>query len=246
VVGAGGTQLSGETQAVRSNNMNSSAFSCADRSPLRHVNGKRELVDEHLPALAPLQSALQPGQSLSVMQPVQKPATQIAPSHCELFVHALVQVPTVGALHRCERPQSLLSVHVEAVHPLLRQSLLAHSLSFVQTHLPLTQSPLSQSLSLVQLSGTQLPAEPPTQDAPLIEQLPLDVQLCLSQVPTTGGVQVAPNPQSVSALHALLVLTSASAETWKSLNTTRPHWSAAAAVTGVLNVMLRSMSLDDE
>jgi hypothetical protein len=46
--------------------MNSSAFSCADRSPLRHVRGKRDPVDEQRPALPPLQVVELPGQSLSV------------------------------------------------------------------------------------------------------------------------------------------------------------------------------------
>ena len=40
VDGAGGVQLSGDTHAVRSNSMNSSAFSCALSVPLRHVSGK--------------------------------------------------------------------------------------------------------------------------------------------------------------------------------------------------------------
>ena len=39
MVGEGGTQLSGDTHAVRSKSMNSRAFSWADRSPLRHVRG---------------------------------------------------------------------------------------------------------------------------------------------------------------------------------------------------------------
>ena len=65
MVGEGGTQLSGDTHAVRSKSMNSSAFSWADRSPLRHVRGNFAPVDEHRPRLPPLQVVLDPGQSLS-------------------------------------------------------------------------------------------------------------------------------------------------------------------------------------
>jgi hypothetical protein len=46
----------------------------------------------------------------------------------------------------------------------------------------------------------------------------------------------------VSAVQVLLELTSASAETWKSEYTTRPHCLSAATSVGMLNVMLSSMS----
>jgi len=105
------------------------------------------------------------------------------------------------------------------------------------------QSPRSQGLLPEQVSGTQVPIEPPTHVAPLMEQSSFSSHVCVEQVPTTGGEHVAPKPQSVSALHEPPPLTSASADTWKSLKTTRPHWLAGIAATGVLNVMLSSMSL---
>jgi hypothetical protein len=48
--GGGGGALSGDTQDVRSKNMNSSAFSWADRAPWRHASGKAPaLKGEHVP-----------------------------------------------------------------------------------------------------------------------------------------------------------------------------------------------------
>jgi hypothetical protein len=174
---------------------------------------------------------------------VQKPDTQTAPPHWELLVQAFLQVPDVAPLHTWELPQSLLALHVDEVHPVARQSSLPQWLSFVQTHLLRTQLPFAQGLLPEQLSGTQLPTVAPVQDAPLSEQSLLVAQVCVEQVPTTGGMQVAPKPQSVSALQELVVETSASADTWKSLKTTRPHWLVGAAATGVLKVMLSSMSV---
>jgi hypothetical protein len=156
-----------------------------------------------------------------------------------------LQVPTVAPLHTSERPQSLSHVQDFVVQPELRQSSLPQWLSRVHMHLPLVQLPRSQGLLLEQEAGTHVPTAPPTHDAPDIEQSLADVQLWTVQVPLTGGVHVAPKPQSVSTLHELLD-TSASAETWKSLKTTRPHWLAGVAATGVLNVMLRSMSVVEE
>jgi len=53
---------------------------------------------------------------------VQEPDTQMAPSHCELLVHDLRQVPIDAPLQTWDRPQSLLSKHDDDRHPLLRQS----------------------------------------------------------------------------------------------------------------------------
>ena len=48
--GGGGAALSGETHAVRSKNMNSRAFSCADSVPWRHDSGNSEPFEgEHVP-----------------------------------------------------------------------------------------------------------------------------------------------------------------------------------------------------
>jgi hypothetical protein len=178
---------------------------------------------------------------------VQEPDTQMAPSHCELLVQDLRQVPTVAPLQTWERPQSPLSRHDDDRQPELRQSLLPQWLSREQTQRLLMQSPRSQGLLPEQVSGTQVPLEPPEHVAPLIEQSSSSSQVWVEHVPTTGGMQVEPNPQSVSTLHApLLLLTRASADTWKSLNTTRPHWLVGVAATGVLNVMLSSMSSVDD
>lgn len=50
VGGGGGTALSGETQEVRSKNMNSRAFSCDDSVPWRHASGNSpELNTEQVP-----------------------------------------------------------------------------------------------------------------------------------------------------------------------------------------------------
>ena len=43
--GAGGAALSGDVQEVRSKNMNSSAFSCADSAPWRHASGNSLLLN---------------------------------------------------------------------------------------------------------------------------------------------------------------------------------------------------------
>jgi hypothetical protein len=59
------------------------------------------------------------------------------------------------------------------------------------------------------------------------------------QLPRDAPTQVAPTAQSVFDLQ---VVARAAADTWKSLNTTRPHCDAGAAFTGVLNVIARSMS----
>ena len=140
----------------------------------------------------------------------------MAPSHCELVVQAFRQVPATGAIHRSDRPQSSLSVQAFGSQTPPLQSSLPQCESLVQAHRLLMQVPLSHlpdPVFPVQVSGMHLPAEPPTHVAPLIEQLLLVVQVCTSHVPTTGGRHVAPKPQSLFVLHALLVDTSASADT---------------------------------
>ena len=47
---------------------------------------------------------------------------------------------------------------------------------------------------------------------------------------------VAVTPQSAFAMHWFVLPTSALADTWKSLYTTRPHCAVDAARSGVLNV----------
>jgi hypothetical protein len=172
---------------------------------------------------------------------VQNPAVQSWVPHWESVVQAFVQAPATPPAQTCELPQSLCEVHVDAVQPLERQSSLPQCESLVHRQRPRTQSPRVQSLSLTHVSATQAPVTAPLHVDPESEQLEAVVQVWGVHTPFTGGRQVAPNPQSVSALQAPLLVTSASADTWKSLNTTRPHWLAAAAATGVLNVMLRSM-----
>jgi hypothetical protein len=50
-------------------------------------------------------------------------------------------------------------------------------------------------------------------------------------------VHVCAKPHCEFSVHEMLPLpTSASAETWKSLKTTRPHWLADVAVIGALKV----------
>jgi hypothetical protein len=174
---------------------------------------------------------------------VQNPATQSALPHCESAVQAFEQVPATPPEQTCVRPQSLDCTHVDAVHTFERQSLLPQCESCLHLQRPDTQSLLpEQSLSLVQVSATQAPVTGPLHVDPESEHPALDEQASFVHTPFTGGKHVAPNPQSVSTLQAPLPVTSASAETWKSLNTTRPHWLAAVAATGVLNVMLSSMS----
>jgi hypothetical protein len=173
---------------------------------------------------------------------VQNPATQSALPHCESVVQAFEQVPATPPAQTCERPQSLDEAHVEAVHPLERQSLLPQCESLLHWHFPDTQLPREQSLSLTQVSGTHAPVTAPLHVDPESEQSEVVLHVWFVHTPFTGGMHTAPKPQSVSALHAPLLVTRASAETWKSLNTTRPHWLAGVAATGVLNVMLSSMS----
>jgi hypothetical protein len=185
---------------------------------LRQVKGNVDPVDEHWPELPPVQVALRPGQSLSVMHPVQEPDTQRAPSHCESIVHDLPHVPGDPPLHTSDEPQSLSLVHVEEVHPELPQLLLPQCESRVQTQTLFVQVPRLQGLLPEHGAGTHVPVVPALQVAPDIEQSRSLVQVCVVQVPFLGGVQVAPNPQSASVLHApLRPLTSASADTWKSL-----------------------------
>ncbi len=125
-----------------------------------------------------------------------------------------MQTPEVPAEQICERPQSLLLVQLDALQPEERQSSLPQWESFVHLQRPDTQSPRSQSLSFEQKSATHDPATAPEHVDPDSEQLLLLVHVCELHVPTTGGKQVAPNPQSVSSLQAPLdPETSASAET---------------------------------
>src|SRR5260221_8959423 len=107
MVGTGGTKLSGDTQAVRSKSMNSSAFSCAERSPLRHVSGNILPVAEHLPFVPPTHVVFEPGQSLSTKHPLHEPARHLVlPPQSESFVHVFEQVPTAPPTHVSEGPQS--------------------------------------------------------------------------------------------------------------------------------------------
>jgi hypothetical protein len=97
----------------------------------------------------------------------------------------------------------------------------------------------------MQAAAVQAPFIDALQLDPESEQSVCETQDSVEQVPSSGGEHTAVTPQSLSLAHAPVPLTRASAETWKSLNTTRPHWLAAVAATGVLNVMLRSMSVDE-
>ncbi len=54
--------------------------------------------------------------------------------------------------------------------------------------------------------------------------------------PPVAPTHVPPKPQSTLLMHWLVLPTSALAETWKSLYTTRPHCALAAEPSGVLNV----------
>src|SRR5882724_7439037 len=104
----------------------------------------------------------------------------------------------------------------------------------VHRHCPDAHVPRVQSLLLTHAAGWHEPLIAPAQVAAPSEQSEEVPQPSVWHVPTMGGEHTEVTPQSVSPLHAPPPLTSASAETWKSLNTTRPHWLAAAAVTGVL------------
>jgi hypothetical protein len=46
--------------------MNSRAFSCAERSPLRHESGNCPAALEQVPTLPPVHELPEPGQSLSL------------------------------------------------------------------------------------------------------------------------------------------------------------------------------------
>lgn len=104
-----------------------------------------------------------------------------------------------------------------------------------------------QSLLAMQTVGVQVPvvAEPAHANAVAgvaeFGHSLFTPQAMFEHAPTTAPAQVAPKPQSASFLHEVL-LVRAAADTWKSLNTTRPHCAAGAALTGVLNVIARSMS----
>src|SRR5260221_518803 len=107
MVGTGGTKLSGDTHAVRSKSMNSSAFSCAERSPLRHVSGNILPVAEQLPLVPPPQVVSGPGQSLWTKPPLHEPARNLVlPQQSESFVHVFEQVPAAPPTHVSEGPQS--------------------------------------------------------------------------------------------------------------------------------------------
>src|SRR5258705_3854471 len=108
MVGAGGTKLSGETHAVRSNSMNSSAFSCAERSPLRHVSGNWLATAVQPPFDDPTHVVPEPGQSLAEMQPLHEPARhRVLPPQSESFTHVLEHVPFVPPVQTSDLPQSL-------------------------------------------------------------------------------------------------------------------------------------------
>jgi len=50
VIGSDGTIASGVTHAVRSKNMNSSAFSCGESLPFRHDSGKSDVLTLSVPS----------------------------------------------------------------------------------------------------------------------------------------------------------------------------------------------------
>jgi hypothetical protein len=60
----------------------------------------------------------------------------------------------------------------------------------------------------------------------------------------TAPMHVCVKPQSALVWHAFVVPTSADADTWKSLNTTRPHWFAEDDPYGALNVKCGSKFAD--
>lgn len=85
IPGVGGVQLSGDTQAERSNSMNSSAFSCGDRSPFLQESGNMLLAAEQVAATSPTQLPL--WQLALPTHPWHLPETHFSEPHCASDVH---------------------------------------------------------------------------------------------------------------------------------------------------------------
>jgi hypothetical protein len=143
------------------------------------------------------------------------PPAQLPAPHCELAVHAI-------------------GVHTAPPHVPPPQSALDE-----QEHEPFLQvRPPPQSRSRVHVADSQVPSAAPAQVNELFGQSPVD-RHASEHCPIDPGVaplQTAVKPQSASVRHWFVEPTSALADTWKSLYTTRPHWFAGAAPHGVLNV----------
>lgn len=185
-------------------------------------------------------------QSLSLLQVVCWQDPVVAPEHeyvelgqSELDAHGSEQVPTgpgVAPTQLEVTPQSLPVRQLCAPHnpgPPAPQACPLGQLP--QLSRPPQPSPAGPHCrpSDAQVAGTQpvpvphRPEPPPPQVCPVLQvpQLSVPPQPLLMvphlTAPQLWGVQVA---------------IKACAETWKSLNTTRPHWFAAEAPRGVLNV----------
>jgi hypothetical protein len=67
-------------------------------------------VAEHAPGLPPVQVVDEPGQSLSVMQPLQSPERHLVlPPQSESLLHVFEQLPFEPPEHTSDFPQSLES-----------------------------------------------------------------------------------------------------------------------------------------
>jgi hypothetical protein len=147
---------------------------------------------------------------------LQDPPPQVPAPHCELDVQAIgVQVALLQVL---PPPQSEFDEH---------------------EHTPFWQTrPPPQSRSRVQPAAWQVPRTAPAQVKLELGQSTAvrhGSEHCPTE-PSDEPMQTAVKPQSLSVRHWLVLPMSALAETWKSLYTTRPHWFAADAPHGVLNV----------
>ena len=107
ILGTGGSQLSGDTQAERSNSMNSSAFSWPLRSPFLHVSGNMLPEAEQARGESPTQLLV--AQRLSEEQPWQSPETQVKLPQVALLVQDFWQLPTLPALQVPVEPHSLFA-----------------------------------------------------------------------------------------------------------------------------------------
>ena len=86
------------------------------------------------------------------------------------------------------------------------------------------------------------PCAEPAHEYPEAQSV-LALQLTEEHVPAFAELQAAPKPQSFAVPQAVVFeLTRASADTWKSEYTTRPHCLSCVAAVGVLNVIDSSMS----
>lgn len=85
--------------------------------------------------------------------------------------------------------------------------------------------PVPHVLSVVQVVGWQLPGTAPSHAKVVFGQSELvrHGSLHCPVAPGFAPIHFAPNPQSVLLRHAVEELMFAFADTWKSLNTIRPH-----------------------